>query len=125
MWDVLSLHSRDHRSGGSTCCLMPRRRFPKGRTMMKQLLLTMGITGLAATQAGGQAACPLTYAIFELSVPHLDLKECPTGLARPGAFCRASTANDLVHVFVFAGDGDQCLLAVKSYKDGEYQLTVK
>jgi hypothetical protein len=93
--------------------------------MMMKLLLAVGLTGVAATQAVGQAACPLTYSIFELAVPHLDLEECPAGLARPGAFCRASVANDLVHVFVFNQDGDQCLLAVKSYKDGEYKLTVK
>ncbi len=85
----------------------------------------MGIAALAVTRAVGQAGCPLTYSVFELAVPHLDLTDCPAGLARPDAFCRASTANDSVHVFVFALDGDQCLLAVKSYKDGEYELTVK
>jgi hypothetical protein len=67
----------------------------------------------------------MTYSVFEFAVPHLDLKDCPVGLARPGAFCRATTANDAVHVFVFAQDGDQCLLAVKSYKQGDYELTVK
>lgn len=93
--------------------------------MKKELLLGAGLTGLAVAQAMGQAACPLTYSIFELAIPHLDLAECPTGLAQPGAFCRASVANDLVHIFVFNQDGDQCLLAVKSYKNGEYKLTVK
>ena len=47
----------------------------------------------------------------------------PCSIARPGAFCRVTTANDAVHVFVFEEKGKQCLLAVKSYRD--YQLNLQ
>jgi hypothetical protein len=58
-------------------------------------------------------------------VPHLDLDKCPAEFARDGVFCRASVASDQVHVFVFAHAGEQCLLAVKSYREGQFTLTVK
>jgi hypothetical protein len=72
-----------------------------------------------------QGACPMTYEAFEFAIPHLDLETCPKDLTRDNAFCRASSGNDAVHVFAFAQDGEQCLLRMKSYRAGEYQLTVK
>jgi hypothetical protein len=93
--------------------------------MLKRLRIALCIAGSAAGQAVAQTACPMTYAAFEFAVPHLDLKACPADLARDGAFCRASTGNDAVHVFVFSQQGDQCLLVVKSYKEGQYELSVK
>jgi hypothetical protein len=44
-------------------------------------------------------------------------------VARAGAFCRVTTANDQVHVFVFEQKNPQCLLSVKSYEN--YQIIVK
>jgi hypothetical protein len=67
----------------------------------------------------------MTYEAFEFAIPHLYLEKCPADLARENAFCRATTGNDAVHVFVFAQDGTQCLLRMKSYREGEYQFTVK
>lgn len=93
--------------------------------MPKTLQIALCIVGLAAGQATAQIACPMTYAAFEFAVPHLDLQACPADLAREGVFCRASTGNDAVHIFVFAQHGDQCLLAVKSYKEGQYEFSVK
>lgn len=80
---------------------------------------------VTAGPATAQAACPLAYPVFEFAVAHLDLERCPAGLAREKAFCRATTGNDAVHVFVFAAEGDQCLLAVRSFGAGEYALTLK
>jgi hypothetical protein len=93
--------------------------------MLKRLQIALCLGGLAIGQAFAQTSCPMTYATFEFAVPHLDLAACPADLARDGVFCRASTGNDAVHVFVFAQQGDQCLIAVKSYKEGQYELTVK
>jgi len=76
-----------------------------------------------ASAAQAQESCAMNYPVFEVSIPHLDLPACPKDLARPNAFCRVTTANDAVHVFVFEEKGKQCLLAVKSYRD--YQLNVK
>ena len=91
--------------------------------MSVRVVLALCIASFVAVEVSAQSACPLSYKIFEFAVPHLDLEKCPKDLARAGAFCRVSTANDAVHVFVFEEKGDQCLLNVKSYS--EYQITVK
>jgi hypothetical protein len=93
--------------------------------MLKPVQFTLCLASVAAGEAIAQTSCPLTYATFEFAVPHLDLPACPADLARDGVFCRASTGNDAVHVFVFSQQGEQCLVTVKSYKEGQYQLTVK
>jgi hypothetical protein len=91
--------------------------------MFKRFSIALAVTGFAG--AAVAQTCPLTYPVFEFAVPHLDLEKCPAELAKGGVFCRASTGNDAVHVFVFADKGDQCLVAVKSYKEGQYQFSVK
>jgi hypothetical protein len=83
----------------------------------------LAIAALAATAAQAQDSCALNYKFFELAIPHLDLPACPKDLDKPGVFCRVTTANDAVHVFVFEEKGRQCLLAAKSYSD--YQLNLK
>ena len=89
--------------------------------MKKCVIVFAALCFASATQA--QESCAMNYPVFEVSIPHLDLPACPKDLARPNAFCRVTTANDAVHVFVFEEKGKQCLLAVKSYRD--YQLNVK
>ena len=91
--------------------------------MAIRILLALFIATFAAAQANAQSACPLNYNALEFAVPHLDLEKCPRDVAKAGTFCRVSTANDAVHVFVFEEKGDQCLLTVKSYS--EYQINVK
>lgn len=90
---------------------------------MKKLVVAVVGLGFAASVAQAQETCAMNYPVFEVSIPHLDLPACPKDLARAAAFCRVTTANDAVHVFVFEEKGKQCLLAVKSYRD--YQLNVK
>ena len=91
---------------------------------MTRIALALAIAATMIVPAMAQTACPMTYEFFEFAVPHLDLANCQRDLAKQGVFCRASTGNDAVHVFVFA-EKDRCLLSVKSYKEGEYQFTVK
>jgi hypothetical protein len=90
---------------------------------MRSVVAILMMCGFAMTAAQAQETCALNYPVFEVSIPHLDLPACPKDLARPNAFCRVTTANDAVHVFVFEEKGKQCLLAVKSYR--EYQLNLK
>lgn len=97
---------------------------------MSKVALLSALVSLASTIGGSSAAadepsCPMTYSAFEYAVPHLDLEECPAALARDGAFCRASVASDALHVFVFALEGEQCLLAVQSYNEDEFTLAVR
>lgn len=87
------------------------------------IALVIALAALASAQAAAQAQCVVNYEFFEFAIPHLDLAECPKDVARSGAFCRVTTSNDSVHVFVFEEKNKQCLLAVKSY--GDYQISVK
>lgn len=58
---------------------------------------------------------PLTYAAFEASVPHIDLADCPAALAAEGRFCRVTLAQDQISIFAFSEEGDQPLVAVRSW----------
>jgi hypothetical protein len=90
--------------------------------MRQPILLALGLAALAMP-ATAQTQCPLTYNDFELAIPHLDLEQCPKDLAKPGVFCRVTTANDSVHVFVFEAKDKRCLLSMKSYD--KYEISVK
>lgn len=57
-----------------------------------------------------------TYAVFEAAVPHADLENCPAQFDPDAVFCRITLAAGMANIFVFAHDGDQPLLAVKSYE---------
>ena len=90
--------------------------------MLKPPALALGLAALAAP-ASAQTQCPLTYNDFELAIPHLDLQQCPKDLAKPDVFCRVTTANDSVHVFVFEDKDKRCLRSMKSYD--KYEISVK
>ena len=93
---------------------------------MTRYLAVLGAAALfAPAVAYAKAACPLTYQTFEFAIPHLDLEACPRSLARDGVFCRATTGNDAVHVFVFSQERDKCLVASKTFAAGEFELTLK
>jgi hypothetical protein len=81
---------------------------------------------LAATLIGLPAAAhdhaAFSYADFESSVPHIDLDECPAGMAEGDVFCRISMNNDALHIFVFEAEGDQHLVAVHSFFEDEFQI---
>lgn len=63
----------------------------------------------------------LSYALFERSVDHADLENCPEQFDPEAVFCRLTLAAEEAHVFVFAYDGDQPLLAVRHYElDDEF-----
>jgi hypothetical protein len=57
----------------------------------------------------------MTYEIYETSIEHADLSGCPEGIDEARHFCRLTLAAERAHVFVFALDGDQPLVAVHSY----------
>ena len=57
----------------------------------------------------------MTYEMFEKTVDHGDLPECPKALAREGRFCRIVLHADAIHVFAFSEDLDQPLQAVMEY----------
>ncbi|WGW05066.1 hypothetical protein [Tropicibacter oceani] len=87
------------------------------------LPLLLAPLGAAASGPGeSHAAGPayleggvFTYDLFETAVSHVDLATCPAEFDPEAVFCRMSLVNDMAHVFVFSFEGDQPLLAVKSY----------
>ncbi|MDK3072864.1 hypothetical protein QO034_07060 [Sedimentitalea sp. JM2-8] len=63
----------------------------------------------------------LSYEVFEASITHADMENCPVEFDPDAVFCRLTLANDSAHVFVFSYDGAQPLLAVKHYElDGDF-----
>ncbi|MCU0910636.1 MAG: hypothetical protein MUE98_04605 [Rhodobacteraceae bacterium] len=67
---------------------------------------------LAATAQ--DAPTPLTYAVFEATLPHLDLAECPATLGGADRFCRLALGHDALWVFAFSLDGDSPMVGVES-----------
>ena len=96
---------------------------------MKALSITLALvlaagsafaSGPGETHIGGEgvnylAGGAMTYSVFEQAVPHVDIANCPAEFDPETVFCRMTLVNDGAHVFVFGLDGDQTLLAVKSY----------
>lgn len=79
----------------------------------------------AATPAFAQAACPLPYAAFEAAVPHTDLERCPASVQQHNGLCRVVINQGQLHLFVFAEDGDQCLMSVRTLTQEDYRLSVR
>jgi hypothetical protein len=79
---------------------------------------------MPAAQAANELA-PLTYKVFEESVPHIDLDTCPKSLANDKRFCRLTMSNDALHVFVFSTEGEQPLVAFKSYTQSQFDIRLK
>lgn len=93
-------------------------------SIWKALPVTLALA-LAPTLAIAEADCSFPYMTFEYAVPHVDLEACPAGVADGAVFCRASIAGDQLHVFVFEEGGDQCLVKVASYFEGEFAITIE
>lgn len=87
------------------------------------LLATLSL--LMAAPAFSQPACPLPYATFEAAVPHIDLESCPASVPQHDAICRLAINQGQLHLFVFAMNGDQCLLSVRSLTAEDYRLSVR
>lgn len=67
----------------------------------------------------------LAYEGFETSVDHVDLDRCPEGLNPEEVFCRMTLASEQANIFIFLQEGDQHLIAVKSYALDEDFLNLK
>lgn len=78
-------------------------------------LLTAPLSAVAEEATNEAAPFALTYEAFETAVPHIDLPACPVELAAPDRFCRLTTHSDSLNVFVFTENGDQPLVALKSW----------
>jgi hypothetical protein len=69
------------------------------------------------------AACPMAYAQFEHLVPHLDMADCPSGLAAENRFCRLAVSAEQAVVFVFDYDTD-CLVDSRVWEEDAFAVTL-
>tara|TARA_R110002094_G_scaffold221192_2_gene195030 strand:- start:628 stop:909 length:282 start_codon:yes stop_codon:yes gene_type:complete len=83
-----------------------------------RLFLHLALAGLTATPtlAAPPEALPLTYETFDTAIPHADLAECPAALAQEDVFCRATLADDMLHVFAFSLDDNSPLVGFRSFE---------
>lgn len=90
-----------------------------------RLLSTLALATALATPALADEPLALTYEMFEASVLHADIEECPSELAGEGRFCRATLYADALHIFVFSEDGDQPLVDFLSYEGSALHTILK
>ncbi len=81
--------------------------------MKPMLAAAFALAGLAPAVAGPDQ--PFTYELFEATVVHMDLDDCPPEMATEETFCRLVAANDDLVVFQFSFDGDLPLVAVRHF----------
>ncbi|MGF1552448.1 MAG: hypothetical protein ACFBWO_08115 [Paracoccaceae bacterium] len=93
------------------------------RTLSLSLAALLASASLSLAQ--DETPCPMSYAQFEFAVPHLDVETCPESLAGEARFCRVSAGNDVLHVYAFAEDGEQCLIAMTSIEEDGYALDIE
>ncbi|WP_323782540.1 hypothetical protein [Thalassovita sp.] len=88
------------------------------------LIATLAGSGMALASGPGEkhATGPyyleggaFVYEAFEKALDHVDLEGCPAEFDPDTVFCRMTLHDDQAHVFVFSYEGDQPLLAIKSY----------
>jgi hypothetical protein len=80
----------------------------------RNLAILIAACLLPAAAVGQEAPAPLTYAVFEATLPHLDLAECPGSLAGENRFCRLALGHDALWVFAFSVDGESPMVGFES-----------
>jgi hypothetical protein len=101
--------------------------FPTRARVAPVILRSFLVAGTICTIAVPVAAedCTLGYPAFEFAVPHVDLETCPAAMAAEDVFCGASIASDALHVFAFAEDGEQCLVALQSFDEDAFTIDLR
>ncbi len=95
---------------------------------MKYTLIAVAASVLAF---GGAAfaedeMCALSYDVYEASVPHTDLEECPEAMGDMGEgelFCRLSVVAEVATIFAFDEDSG-CLIESRSFEEDEFTITI-
>lgn len=91
---------------------------------MKNILLAFALLTTASSALAAETI-PFTYEAFEASVPHADMEECPASMNVKNAFCRLTLHTESFHVFAFSQDGDQPLVAFKTFEENQFDLDLK
>ncbi|MCK0097137.1 hypothetical protein MWU60_16290 [Yoonia sp. F2084L] len=88
-----------------------------------KILITAALASLMALPAFAQDACPMSYDVFEIGVPHTDMDACPDSMQVENAFCRLSLVAEVATIFAFSEETD-CIIASQAYFDDQYALTI-
>jgi len=91
---------------------------------MKTVYLLIGLaTALATTSAlaDEHETCPLTYEVFEFSVPHTDMEECPDAMESEGSFCRLALVAEVATIFAFSEESG-CIVESKSFDEDQFEI---
>ncbi len=93
---------------------------------MKPALIAALAAGLAfgGTALAADEKCALPYDVFEASVPHTDLEECPAKLKAEGRFCRLAVVAEVATVFIF-DEGSGCLVQSVSFEEDQFKITLQ
>lgn len=96
--------------------------------MRRHLMTAFAIFGLSAGIAiaeSHEAECAMSYEVFETSVPHTDMEECPASMGLgEDSFCRVAVVAEVATVFVFSYD-TSCLTKTKSFYEDEFSMVIK
>ena len=85
----------------------------------------LGVTASSAFADGHGAECAMSYEVFEASVPHTDMAECPASMdAGEDAFCRVAVVAEVATVFVFSYD-TSCLTKTQSFEEDEFTFVIE
>lgn len=91
------------------------------RVMIAALAGAFALGGSAL--ADDMMDCAMSYDVYEASVPHTDLEDCPDMLAGEGRFCRLSIVAEVATIFVFDEDSG-CLVESRSFEEDEFTITI-
>jgi hypothetical protein len=95
----------------------------KEKTMSRSLIAALA--ALIAPPVLAHDATPFLYRDFEAAVVHIDLDECPDGLAEVEAICRITMNDDALHIFVFETEGDRPFLSVHTCFEEDFEIVLK
>lgn len=83
------------------------------------------LSALLTLAASAAHAGEFTYALFESSVSHVDLEECPAQVTATDVFCRATILHDGIHVYVFEKAHDMGFVDMLTFDKGSYTVGFK
>lgn len=81
------------------------------------------LLALAGPVLAGDMECALSYDVYEASVPHTDMEECPESMVSEGRFCRLSVVAEVATIFSFDEESG-CLVEAISFEEDEFTITI-
>lgn len=81
------------------------------------------LLALAGPVLAGDMECVLPYDVYEASVPHTDLENCPAQMEGEGRFCRISVVAEVATIFSFDEESG-CLVEAKSFEEDEFTISI-